>query len=133
MKFSVQKPALPSLDLAPLIDVVFLLLIFFMVSTKLDTPLAMSIKLPEAKSIGPSASQVMMLSIDENGEMMLGDRRLDGNLRQQLEQYLQTAQRETPIQIAADQLTPHYFVVHAMDALSGLGFNQLQIVAEEKK
>lgn len=131
MNFGSHKPSLPILDLAPLIDVVFLLLIFFMVSTELGRPLAMPIALPEAHSIQSAANESKRLVIDENGAMILDENVLGPNWEKELKNQLQTVNRIEPIQIAADQLTPHYFVVQAMDVLSGLGFSQLQIVARE--
>ncbi len=132
MNFGTQKPPLPTLELTPLIDVVFLLLIFFMVSTQLNAPLALPIQLPEAQAIAPAQQEAKRLVIGENGAMMLGSSPLKEDWKSKLKVLLQDTNRAIPIQIAADQLTPHFFVVHAMDALSGLGFEQLQIVAEEK-
>ena len=131
MNFNIRKSLSPVLDLTPLIDVVFLLLIFFMVSTQLDESQAISVSLPEAKSSLPLELKAKRLIIDENGSVLLDGKALSNDWRNELKTILSDQDKHMPIQIAADERTPHYFVVHALDTFASLGFQQLQIVTRE--
>ena len=68
-----------SINLTPLIDVVFLLLIFFMVSTTFDTTSQLEIKLPEAsENPAPEPSRQLNLLIDADGSFFVNARELTG-------------------------------------------------------
>ncbi|NNL95745.1 MAG: biopolymer transporter ExbD, partial [Xanthomonadales bacterium] len=79
MKLRVQSDQEPEINLTSLIDVVFLLLIFFMVSTTFERQAALRIDLPEASvqaETQPSRDERLELIIDSDGRMYLNDRML---------------------------------------------------------
>ena len=122
-----KEPA--DINLTPLIDVVFLLLIFFMVSTTFDRDSELSIELPaasaEAQAPRPDAIEV---AIDVTGRYYVNGRQLLNTQSKTLRQALATAAGEIespPIIISADAKTPHQAVVQIMDAARELGFVRL--------
>jgi biopolymer transport protein ExbD len=125
----------PEINLTSLIDVVFLLLIFFMVSTTFERQAALRIDLPEA-SVAPARQEDVKrleLIIDPEGRMYLNDRQLLDNLPSTIEAALLEAAgdaRDLPVLLRADAMTPHHFVVRAMDVTGQLGFTRLSIATE---
>lgn len=135
MQLSPRTTEDPSLDLTSLIDVVFLLLIFFMVSTTFERQAALKIDLPEASTQAqPSEDpRQLELAIDSGGVMFLNDRQLvdssPATISAALEE-LAGENRDLPLVIRADAQTPHHFVVTAMDVVGQLGFARLSIATE---
>jgi len=122
-----KEPA--DINLTPLIDVVFLLLIFFMVSTTFNRDSELSIELPaaaaEAQERRPESIEV---AIDAQGRFYVNGRQLLNTQSKSLRQALATAAGESaspPIIISADAKTPHQAVVQIMDAARELGFVRL--------
>lgn len=125
----------PNVDLTSLIDVVFLLLLFFMVSTTFDHQAVLKVDLPEASAVeAPSElPERLELVIDANGLMYLNDQQLvDSEQRTIIAAFNQAAgeNRELPLILRADRETPHHFVVTAMDVAAQLGFSNLSIATD---
>ena len=131
MKFHSRSQAEdPNINLTPLIDVVFLLLIFFMVSTTFDTTSQLKIKLPEAsENANSKPAQQLTLLIDGDGKFYLNARELrDGKsatLQAALERALEGTKR--PIVIQSDAASPVQSLVTAMDVVGRLGLPQVSI------
>jgi biopolymer transport protein ExbD len=129
---SVEEPAI---DLTSLIDVVFLLLIFFMVSTTFERQVSLKVDLPEASEVDtrPLPAERLELVIDVRGRMFLNDRQLvDSSAATLAAAFAEAAgeRRDLPLILRADRDTPHHFVVTAMDAAARLGFSNLSIAAD---
>ena len=131
MKFRRQKLDAVGVDLTPLIDVVFLLLIFFMVSTTFTKETHLSIDLPEAAGeASPDAAQQIEILINESGQYTINAQQLvDGKLNTLKSAIRQISGGDTslPMVITADAQTPHQSVVRAMDAAGQMGFVHLSI------
>ncbi len=125
----------PEISLTGLIDVVFLLLIFFMVSTTFEHQAVLKVDLPEAKNVNAPEDQPnsFELVIDLNGQFYLNDRQLiDARPATLHAAFIEAAgdDRNIPIILRADAETPHHFVVTAMDVTAQLGFTRLSIATE---
>ena len=125
----------PEISLTSLIDVVFLLLIFFMVSTTFEHPAVLKVDLPEASNVSQPENQPdsFELVIDQNGLFYLNDRQLlDASPATLRAAFNEAAgeDREMPIVLRADAQTPHHFVVTAMDVTAQMGFRRLSIATE---
>ena len=125
----------PEISLTSLIDVVFLLLIFFMVSTTFEHQAVLKVDLPEAKNVSAPEDQPnsFELVIDANGQYYLNDRQLvDGKPATLRAAFIEAAgeDRSMPVILRADAETPHHFVVTAMDITAQLGFSRLSIATE---
>ena len=131
MKFNSASPVEEvNINLTPLIDVVFLLLIFFMVSTTFDTTSQLKINLPEASQNDiKKEAKPLNLMIDARGRFFLNSREVSGQkseaLKAALEQVLNGANR--PIVIQSDAETPVQSLVTAMDVLARLGLSRVSI------
>ena len=125
-------------NLTPLIDVVFLLLIFFMVSTTFDRHATLKVSLPESSAKATQKQdEPLVLSIDAKGNYFLNDRQIVNQSLDTLMQALkrtigdEAAIKETALVLRADANTPHQSVVRAMDAASRLGLTKLSIATIE--
>jgi biopolymer transport protein ExbD len=119
----------PDINLTPLIDVVFLLLIFFMVSTTFNRDSELSIKLPEASTTAADRSpDSIEVAIDAQGRFYVNGRQLVNTQAATIRQALSKAAgdgKAPPIIISADAKTPHQAVVQVMDAARQLGLVRL--------
>ena len=119
------------LELTSMIDVVFLLMIFFLVASKLDeADRSIDVVLPQASAAKPLTSKPreFVINIDREGNYFAGARpvRLD-DLQQLLRQSAaDNPQRQTVI-VRADENTAHKFVVGAMDACVRAGIEDYQV------
>lgn len=125
----------PTVDLTSLIDVVFLLLIFFMVSTTFERQALLKVDLPEASVVEdrPDLPERLELVIDKDGRMYLNDMRLIDSEAQTIRAAIAQAagdDRSLPLILRADRLTSHHHVVTAMDVAAQLGFSNLSIATD---
>mgnify|MGYP003385918026 CR=1 FL=1 len=135
MKFARQKTNDISLDLTPLIDVVFLLLIFFMVSMTFDRETVLNVDLPEATGEETEVEvKVVDIQISVDGKYAINDKPLvDTELSTLKKAMMEISDGDTtrPLLISADRNAPHHAVVRAMDAAGQLGFSQLSIATSD--
>ncbi len=120
------------IDIAPLIDVVFLLLIFFMVTTSFNHKAALKIVLPRAHANLATRSQhPITLSIDRKGHYYLDGRELINTrpvtLYRALEQLKASTGNKSPLIVRADANTPYQAVVTAMSVAGEVGLVHLSI------
>ena len=125
----------PEINLTSLIDVVFLLLIFFMVSTTFEQQSALSVDLPEASTVESTTDipERLEFVIDKEGRMYLNDQALVNSDESTIRaSFIEVAgeERGLPIILRADRDTPHHFVVSVMDSAAALGFTNLSIAAD---
>ena len=135
MKFRRQRLDDVNINLTPLIDVVFLLLIFFMVSTTFTRETQLSIDLPEAQGQAKAASdrQIEIL-IDEAGQYRVNGQGLVDNRVRTLQAAiykLSAGDTTLPMIITADAQAAHQYVVRAMDAAGQMGFVHLSITTRQ--
>ena len=124
------------INLASFIDVIFVLLLFFVVTATFSRPSQLKIELPEADSAAAAANQgkTLEISITADGQMALNGQAL---ARNDLTGLTTALQRESggdnslPLVITADGRATHQSVVMAMDAAGKLGFSQLRITTLE--
>lgn len=121
----------PEINLVPLIDVILVLIIFFVVTTTFDARSVLKLQLPQAQG-EPAREQARVLSVLVNaeGRYFVEDREA---LRTDVESLKDTLRdvagddRERPVLLRADARTPHQAVVTALDALGQLGFSKVSI------
>ncbi len=133
MKLRHSKKEAPEVNITPLIDVVFLLLIFFMVSTTFQREAELSIELPEASSEAPeSVDPRIEIAIDATGRYFVNGRPLVNRQPETIRKALKQAsegRKSAPVVISADANTPHQAVVTVMDAARQLGLVKLTFAA----
>ena len=136
MKFPRQKRGDYSVNLTPLIDVVFLLLIFFMVSTTFTRETQLKVELPEAQ--GEQASQEEANKIEvfisrDGAYAVNGQTLVNRKVETVMAALKQIANDNTaiPLVITADANATHRSVVTVMDAAGRLGIVNLSISTQE--
>lgn len=122
------------INITPLIDVVFLLLIFFMVTTTFTRETRLIVNLPEADAAPSEAlPDQVEITVSRNGTYTINGRPLVNSeiatLMQGLEQATQS-DRSIPILLIADAEASHQSVVTAMDGIGQLGFTRLSIATQ---
>ncbi len=128
----------PRINLTPLIDTVFLLLIFFMMTTTFNKESQLSINLPEVEGEQPSEQQKpIRIIIDLKGEYAINDiehslinSKLD-TLERALAKLIKN-QTDLPLLISADENAPHYAVMRAMEAARNLGLTRISFEAQQR-
>lgn len=132
MKLSLRSRVQPEVNLTSLIDVVFLLLIFFMISTSFVKQSQINISLPEAESsaIVEEVVEQIDVMITETGVYLINGRELINNRPETIRNALQKVSKgdnDMPMTISADANAKHQHVVTAMDIAGRLGFTHISI------
>jgi len=127
------------INLIPMIDVVLVLLIFFIVTTTFTHETGININLPEANG-EPAAtadSKIITLLIDKQGNYFIATKenpegqKLDpDSLKQELRSVMGNSP-QTPFVISADGKTPHQAVIKALDLASQVGFKHIAFATKE--
>lgn len=118
--------------MTPLIDVVLLLLIFFMVSTSFVREAEINLRLPEASANAQSEApaNALEITVTEAGAYLVNGRPLVNNERRTLRAAIERVlgeERNVPVYIRADANATHQAVVTAMDVAGQLGFVNVNI------
>ncbi|OUS29328.1 biopolymer transporter ExbD [Gammaproteobacteria bacterium 45_16_T64] len=128
MKFIRQPVEEATVNLTPLIDVVFLLLIFFMVSTTFTKERQLVINLPEAVGEAPTEDPLQIeIVISADGEYAVNGKRLVNRELATLRKAIievSEGNMDLPLTISADKDTAYQSVISAMDVAGRLGFTQ---------
>lgn len=126
-----QAPDEPEINLVSLIDVVFCLIIFLVVTTTFDHRSGLKIVLPEANTRAePSDAEPLTVLVDADGRFFVGSSEVLKTDLASLKDAIARvagADRERPVVLRADARATHQSVVTAMDALGQLGFTRLSI------
>ena len=133
MRFSRRNRESLELNITPLIDVVFLLLIFFMVSTTFTREPQLLIDLPESSIDARLIEEVVDISISKRGSIAVNQRLIyDADLESLISAITEVSgtKNNLPIVIRADAETPHQSVIMAMDAAGRLGFTKIKIATK---
>ena len=132
MNLKIRARVEPEVNMTSLIDVVLLLLIFFMVSTSFVKQSKISIRLPQADSaaVVEEIPQQLDVMITEQGTFLVNGRELINNRPETIRNALQKVSggnTTLPLTISADANARHQFVVTAMDVAGKMGFVRISI------
>lgn len=130
-KFDRAQPNLTSL-----IDTVFILLIFFLMTTTFNKQAVLQIDLPEVKGSTSQPQNPIRLLINERGECAINswEKKLINNRLETITRALQAEvgnRKDVPILISADANAPHQAVMKMMEAVRELGFFRLSFEAQQ--
>ncbi len=128
----------PQVNLTSLIDVVLLLLVFFMVSTSFVRQAQLKVRLPESSSEIEPAQMIPLLEIiiTMDGDFWVNDQQLINNDPKTLRSALADIagkDRALPVTIRADARSTHQDVITAMDVVARLGFKQVNIATSNEQ
>jgi biopolymer transport protein ExbD len=131
MRLSPRRREDPELNLTSLIDVVLLLVIFFMVSTTFVEEGRLKVELPQASNVPVTTVQdPIVITVTAQGSYRVNEQALVNNARETLRAAISKAadgRRNVPVTIRADARATHQTVVTAMDVAARLGFTQVNI------
>jgi len=133
-KFKILRKPLrkPELNFAPLVDMVFLLLIFFMVATTMEKDYGIEINRPEAVSVKKIDEKSLVIAISKEGEYFFDKERV--TLRD-VKSYFITKPRDRAqkgVIILADEKAQTKELINLLDTLRESGVKSISIAAEEK-
>jgi len=137
VKFRRKQRENVDINLASLIDVVFILLLFFVVTTTFTRETQLRVELPEAASGAPapdSEQKLVEITISAEGVYSVNNHLLPKSDLATLTEALQKesgGDTKLPLAISADGKTPHQSVVTAMDAAGKLRFSHLRMTTVE--
>lgn len=119
------------INLIPLIDVLFCLILFLVLTTSFNQRSALKLQLPQAQAgVVPDTGTPLIVLVDVDGKFFVGNNEvLKSDVASLKEAIVRVAgdDRSQPVILRADSRTPHQSVVTAMDALGQLGFVKLSI------
>jgi biopolymer transport protein ExbD len=132
MKFGPRRSVEPEINVTSLIDVILLLVMFFMVSTTFQQDSRLKVRLPESSAVPETRPlDAVTILITADGAYRVNERALVNRspetLRAALEKVAGNSARGQPITIRADARATHQAVVTAMDIAGRVGFAQVNI------
>ncbi len=120
------------LDIAPLIDIVFLLLVFFMLTSTFLVPEAIELELPESSSATVTDVTPIVISLNENGDLALNGERIEmGRLRGAVEALLK-ADADAAITLKSDARTEVQQLLAVMDEIRAAGGTDVALATLQK-
>lgn len=127
----------PRIDITPLIDVVFLMLIFFMVSTTFDKQTQLKVDLPSAASVVDEEDdkETIAITIDPSGHFYVNERELvqhDAATLKRTMQKIADGRLELPVIVSGDRNAPLQSMMTVMDVSAQLGMSRLSFVARHE-
>ena len=134
MKFISNNKSSFSIEITPLIDIVFLLVIFFVVTSKVGDSQFLSLDLPKTESFQYETVQsINEIIITNNANIYVNDRVFNINDLDELEQAIfELENNGDSIILSAESDSLHAWVISIMDILNKYGFNEVQIRTIEK-
>jgi biopolymer transport protein ExbD len=133
VKLKPRRSEEPEINVISLIDVVLLLVVFFMMSSNFSAEGRLRIRLPQANAQAPehTAADGLVVTVAATGAYLVNGRELVNSgadtLRAAILKSTAGASRTAPVTIRADGRATHQSVVTAMDVLGRLGFTQMNV------
>jgi biopolymer transport protein ExbD len=133
MKFKPRRSEEPEINVVSLIDVVLLLVVFFMLSSNFTAEGRLRIRLPQASSLPTQrpAEEALVVTVSAGGSYLVNSRELINSsadtLRAAILKTVGNNSRAAAVTIRADGRASHQSVVTAMDVLGRLGFTQMNV------
>ena len=124
------------LNVISFIDVLLVLLIFFVVTTTFKQSFNIALVLPEASSDKHQPDSRIDLTIDADGNFYVNRSQLVNNQDETLKQVLLKVtggRTDQPLIISADSRTPHQAVITAMDAARQVGFSHFGLATKQNE
>lgn len=134
MRFQDARKEDLGLDLTPFIDVVFVLLLFFVVSTTLFKEMTeLEVQLPQANAKQQQANKKgIEIGVDVKGDYFLNGKPLGNDVKRLKSALGQIAKKEElPLVVVGDKAAPYQAVIYALEVAGECGIKQVQIIAQQ--
>ena len=134
MKFINQEKSSFSIEITPLIDIVFLLVIFFVVTSKVGDSQFLSLDLTKTESFEYNLVEINNeISVTSSGNVYINGEIYNINNLDQIEQAIfNLNNKSNSIELSAEAASLHIWIVGIMDILNKNGFDEVQIRTIEK-
>ena len=119
------------IDLTPMLDVVFIMLIFFIVTASSTRDTAIDISRPSAHTAVAKEAAHLRVSINEFDEIWVDRNRVDARALQPLLERMHIENPQSPLIIHADRKSTNNQLVQVMDAARAAGIDAISIAASE--
>lgn len=129
----VRRREVADLNVTSMVDVLLILLIFFVLTTTFSRQSGLKITLPGARGEATDLTQMVEIAIDAVGGVAVNGVPVSGAGPRSLRDALDGAAHgrlELPVLIRADRATPHQYVIHALDVAGRSGFRRVTFVVE---
>lgn len=136
MKVSARKKTNPVVDLSPMLDVIFQLILFFLVSTTFNLLPAINVNLPKSSTSSGAESSGITISVEENGALWFNDEKVSENELAALLSSFDTKEIERknfPVLISADENVKNGKIVELFDIIRMSGFAFVSLRTSGKK
>jgi len=120
------------LDIAPLIDIVFLLLVFFMLTSTFMVPEAVELELPESKSASVTDTTPIIVSLNKIGQLALNGESIKLDQLQQAIKPLITRSADSTITLKSDARTEVQLLLKVMDEIRAAGGTNVALATTQK-
>jgi biopolymer transport protein ExbD len=122
----------PSIDLGPMLDCVFILLIFFIVTTTFVDETGVEVDKPQAASAVQLEKTSIMIAITKKGEVVYGGREIGVNGVQALVKRM-IAKEQVPVIIQADKEAPSGLLVRVLDESKLAGATKVSVASANNR
>lgn len=136
MKVSARKKTNPVVDLSPMLDVIFQLILFFLVSTTFNFLPAINVNLPKSSTSSGAESSGITISVEENGALWFNDEKVSEKELSALLSNFDTKEIEHknfPVLISADENVRNGKIVELFDIIRMSGFAFVSLRTSGKK
>ena len=136
MKVSARKKTKPVVDLSPMLDVIFQLILFFLVSTTFNLLPAINVNLPKSSTSSGAESSGITISVEENGTLWFNDEKVSEKELAALLSNFDTKEIERknfPVLISADENVKNGKIVELFDIIRMSGFASVSLRTSGKK
>ncbi len=136
MKVSARKKTKPVVDLSPMLDVIFQLILFFLVSTTFNLLPAINVNLPKSSTSSGAESSGITISVEENGSLWFNDEKVSEKKLSDLLSNFDTKEIERknfPVLISADENVKNGKIVELFDIIRMSGFSSVSLRTSGKK
>jgi len=132
MKFKLSNQPLSIFQYSSLTDIIFLLLIFFLLTSQFVISTSVKVKLPGAKSMEQSTSSRMIVTITEAGDLFFENQPLSIDMLPSKLNAFRVSTSQDNLVIRSDKNVPLEKVIQVLDAAKGIGIEKFIIETEKK-
>ena len=138
MNLRPRRPEPPRVDITPLVDVVFLMLIFFMVSTTFDKQTQLKVELPSAATdqVSEEPAKKLEITIDAKGNFYVNEQELvkhDAETLRRTMEKIADGRSDLPVVVSGDRSAPLQSMMTVLDVAAQLDMVHLSFVARRSE
>ena len=123
----------PELNIAPLVDMVFLLLIFFLVSTTFSRETGVGVRKPKAKTASYLSRESILVAVTKEGTIHINNRKVDIETLHSIIKDTLEERQDSPVIIIADKHSLTGRIIEVMDECKSAGAQNLSLAALKKE